>query len=215
MGVVDSRARPRMEERRTVVCSHDSACEDRTGCDHPGPGRRGEAQVSSRLWPRPELTKPVETPTLTLCAGRHEQINKLFQRMLYVEENEATSHITLVHFYGDHAMSPAGLPSDMDKPVVGSERTELPVLLDEERINHTDIGAVGRPAELDAIPSELEANAMSERGQEFTRSLVFFLSLTRLNPSAVLDEAFPSITVVCVQPSEGFRLLPFCVLQAS
>lgn len=162
MGVVDRRTRPRVEERRAVVRSHDPAREDRTGCDHPGERRRGETRSSSRLLPRPKLTTPAETPTLTLCAGRHEQINKLFRRMSYVEENEATSHITLVHFYGDHTMSPAGLPSDMDKPVVSSEQTELPVLLDEERIHHTDIGAVGRPAELDAIPSELEANAMSK-----------------------------------------------------
>lgn len=79
--------------------------------------------------------------------------------MSYVEENEATSHITLVHFYGDRAMSAAGSPSDLDKPVVASEQSELPVLLDEERIQQTDIRSA---AELDAIPSELEANAMSE-----------------------------------------------------
>ncbi|TKA55927.1 hypothetical protein B0A53_01626 [Rhodotorula sp. CCFEE 5036] len=114
-----------------------------------------------------------------------DEINKLFRRMSYVEENEATSHITLVHFYGDHAMSPAGLPSDMDKPVVGGEQTELPVLLDEERIQHTDISAAGRPAEVDAIPSELEANAM------------------------ILDEAFPSITVDLVLVRAPFT--PACV----
>lgn len=177
MGVVDRRARPRVEERRTVVRPHDSACEDRTGCNHPGQGRRGEAQSSPRSSEPPETDHAAGKPDADACtrAGRHKQINKLFRRMSYVEENEATSHITLVHFYGDHAMSPPFLPSDMDKPVVGIEQTELPVMLDEERIHQTDIGAMGRPAELDAIPSELEANAMSERGWVFTRSPFPFL----------------------------------------
>lgn len=209
MGVVDRRARPRMEERRTMVRSHDPACEDRTGCDHPGQGRRGEARSPPRSSEPPETDDASRKPDADPGTGRRGQINKLFRRMSYVEENEATSHITLVHFYGDHAMSPAGLPSDMDKPVVGGEQTELPVLLDEERIQHTDISAAGRPAEVDAIPSELEANAMSEPVQVFTWSSFPLSYLLEPLLQSWTRRSLPSLWYV-YSPPRASDCFPFC-----
>ncbi|GAA5991134.1 hypothetical protein JCM10908_006555 [Rhodotorula pacifica] len=119
-----------------------------------------------------------------------DEINKLFRRILYVEANEATSHITLVHFYGDGtSASRAGMsPAEMDNKAAFDARTDPPVLLDhEERIQQQSRStvAVERPEGLDAIPSELEANAM------------------------ILDEAFPSITVDLVLVRAPFT--PSCV----
>ncbi|GAA5879607.1 hypothetical protein JCM3774_004283 [Rhodotorula dairenensis] len=116
-----------------------------------------------------------------------DEINKLFRRILYVEQNEATSHVTLVHFYGDHAASQPGWgPAVTDKPTL-EPRADLPVLLDEEQLHPSasSAPAARSAAGRDAIPSELEANAM------------------------ILDEAFPSITVDLVLVRAPFT--PTCV----
>ncbi|BGP17752.1 hypothetical protein JCM10213v2_005794 [Rhodosporidiobolus nylandii] len=106
-----------------------------------------------------------------------DEINTLFSRISYVEQNEETACIKLVHFYGSNSTSRRpSLPSIVFPPAslaagVGEGAKSKEDLEDGEgdgaetpQIGTADSG-------VDEIPSELEANFR------------------------ILDEAFPSITI--------------------
>lgn len=77
------------------------------------------------------------------------QINLLFHMILYVQRNEETSHLKIVHFH---------------EPEKGE------------------------------VPSELESNAKST-----SRPTIAFYPFTNASCVAVLDEAFPEITIDLVR----------------
>lgn len=100
----------------------------------------------------------------TLNATRRNlQINQLFRRILYVEKNEDTSHITLVHFYGGggSAAGPATIDEKASRTSAQADTASMPALDRNARRRHSDAGArSGGPSASAAIPSELEANVM-------------------------------------------------------
>ncbi|BGP49658.1 hypothetical protein JCM10450v2_005561 [Rhodotorula kratochvilovae] len=122
---------------------------------------------------------------------KSDEINTLFQRILYVQRNETTARIKLVHFYGGSGTTAAAgaasraasaqstpAPPDGDKeelalgaagvvPQLASGVAELGM----DRGGKEGEGAAQAVGAVDEIPSELEANFR------------------------LLDEAFPSITV--------------------
>ncbi|GAA5998495.1 APC family permease [Rhodotorula paludigena] len=109
---------------------------------------------------------------------KSDEINTLFRRILYVQQNETTSRIKLVHFYGaarpvvaaSRSGSPAAEAGDKEEVELDGPAVDLP------QLNHSGDeadkeGAGPYAGGLEELPSELEANFR------------------------LLDEAFPSITI--------------------
>ncbi|GAA5902217.1 hypothetical protein JCM8208_002507 [Rhodotorula glutinis] len=144
---------------------------------------RGGAEWCVRMMRRAKEGKEV------IVFVKSDEINTLFRRILYVQQNETTSRIKLVHLYGGASSAAATAPagsSGAPSRVVSNESSPTPDVDVEELateatgrgVPQLDGGSGGGGKEegqvgggVDEIPSELEANFR------------------------LLDEAFPSITI--------------------
>ncbi|BGP60629.1 hypothetical protein NBRC10512_007753 [Rhodotorula toruloides] len=138
-------------------------------CEH-GLGWRRGAEWCVRM-----MAKAKEGKEVVLFV-KGDEINTLFERILYVQKNETTSRIKLVHFYGPQSASnPAAQAEKVDS---GEEEavessggaTVTSTSITAARVPQDGHGDV-RADDLDDIPSELTPNWR------------------------ILDEAFPSITI--------------------
>ncbi|BGP01506.1 hypothetical protein NBRC10513v2_005148 [Rhodotorula toruloides] len=105
-----------------------------------------------------------------------DEINTLFERILYVQKNETTSMIKLVHFYGPQSSTSAtGQTEKVDNgeeaAVESSGGATVTVGQATDSTSPQDGRGDARADDLDDIPSELTPNWR------------------------ILDEAFPSITI--------------------
>ncbi|GAA5889213.1 hypothetical protein JCM5296_005836 [Sporobolomyces johnsonii] len=113
-------------------------------------GWSGVAKWSVRMMERSKKGKEI------VLFVKSDEINTLFQRILYVQRNEETSCVKLVHFYG-----PVGAGGGGVKANAGSTEDA--------------VGQGGRPEGIEKIPSELEANfrILDEAFPSITVDLVF------------------------------------------
>ncbi|GAA6057615.1 hypothetical protein JCM3770_004995 [Rhodotorula araucariae] len=115
---------------------------------------------------------------------KSDEINTLFQRILYVQRNETTARVKLVHCYGGGAAAtvrpvtalhaPDPVPADGDREELSHGSHAVPQVaggVAETQVEGKGEGGAEWVGAADDIPSELEANFR------------------------LLDEAFPSITI--------------------